>query len=128
MFFSKKKCRNLEIIPSNTVTRKDLQLIVEPGIRRRWEIKLHDYEDEQKSQILKMSGSFLKIGSNQMKPKSRERLFILFLLQSQKVEIRKDAPAGDAAHLTPPFMGQGMCSGIRDVATLPGKLRCAHGK
>jgi 3-(3-hydroxy-phenyl)propionate hydroxylase len=49
---------------------------------------------------------------------------ILYKYQSQKTEIWQKGNiilAGDAAHLTPPFIGQGMCAGFRDIINISWK-------
>ena len=41
---------------------------------------------------------------------------------SKKWQVNSVFIAGDAAHRTPPFLGQGLCTGIRDVANLSWKI------
>jgi len=93
------------------------------GLRRRWEFAL--MEEERDSDMVKEESvwTFLErwIGPDDAE---LERTAIYTF----KSEVAEDwvkgrmLLAGDAAHLTPPFMGQGMCAGIRDAANLAWKL------
>lgn len=94
-----------------------------PGIRRRWEITvLKDETDDEVTQEMRI-WQFLApwIGP---KDAELERSAVYTFRSAVAQNWRKDRLliAGDAAHLTPPFMGQGMCAGIRDASNLAWKL------
>lgn len=94
-----------------------------PGMRRRWEISLHDGESEADVTDPDRVWAFL---SRWLSPEDAtlERTAIYTFRSAIARSWRKGRLliAGDAAHLTPPFMGQGMCAGIRDAANLAWKL------
>jgi 3-(3-hydroxy-phenyl)propionate hydroxylase len=95
----------------------------QPENWRRWEISLKDDETDDHVRSDAFVWSFL---SPRVTPEdlSIERRAVYTFQSKLARRWRRDHVliAGDAAHLTPPFMGQGMCIGIRDVANLAWKL------
>ena len=94
-----------------------------PGIRRRWEITI--LPDETETEVL--TESFVwDLLKRWITPKDAEiERTAVYTFHSQVAKTWRSERvmiAGDAAHLTPPFMGQGMCTGIRDAANLAWKL------
>ena len=93
------------------------------GRRRRWEIALKNDKDEK--EFLKNINllSFLKRWVDKEEIKiERKTVYKFQSAIAKKWRKGRIFIAGDAAHLSPPFMGQGMCAGIRDVSNLSWKL------
>ena len=100
-----------------------------PGVRRRWEIRVLDGETDAEITQDKRIWEFLApwIGP-QDATLERSAVYTFRSTVAQKWRKGRLMIAGDAAHLTPPFMGQGMCAGIRDAANLAWKLAlCVKG-
>jgi len=93
------------------------------GKRRRWEFAIHDNESEKKVLSNSYIWNFLKPW---LKPSDafmeRKTIYTFQSAISKKWKKGRVFLAGDAAHLMPPFMGQGMCAGIRDASNLSWKI------
>ena len=94
-----------------------------PEERRRWEITIHENEDANEVCQPNSVWKFLKPWLNS-DDAELERSAVYTFRSDIAEQWRKGRLliAGDAAHLTPPFMGQGMCAGIRDASNLAWKL------
>ena len=94
-----------------------------PGIRRRWEATLLDHESEAEITSPERIWALL---SRWITPQDADiERSVVYSFHSQIAKNWRQGSimlAGDAAHLTPPFLGQGMCAGIRDAANLAWKL------
>jgi 3-(3-hydroxy-phenyl)propionate hydroxylase len=93
------------------------------GNRRRWEITLHPEED---SQVMVTPPRVWELLRKWLTPDDAEiERAAVYTFHSVIAERWRDGRlllAGDSAHQTPPFLGQGMCAGIRDAANLAWKL------
>jgi 3-(3-hydroxy-phenyl)propionate hydroxylase len=96
------------------------------GHRYRWEFQLHDGDDEARMTTPDALGRLLEPWTG------RPDLDGLEIIRSATYTFRARLAArfqagrvfllGDAAHLTPPFIGQGLAAGLRDADNLAWKI------
>ena len=93
------------------------------GKRRRWEIALKEEESVEQFFDSKTLWKFLSQWVSQDEAIiERKTVYTFQSAIANKWRRGRQLLVGDAAHLTPPFMGQGMCAGIRDASNLAWKI------
>ncbi len=93
------------------------------GRRRRWEFAIRDHENEDEILSDKYIWNFLKPWLSPKEARlERKTIYTFQSAIAKKWRKGRIFIAGDAAHLMPPFMGQGMCAGIRDASNLAWKI------
>ncbi|HSV45456.1 MAG TPA: bifunctional 3-(3-hydroxy-phenyl)propionate/3-hydroxycinnamic acid hydroxylase, partial [Ramlibacter sp.] len=98
-------------------------LVIGPKNHRRWEISLNPGEDPKHAAT---SEETWKLLSRWLTPEDgelwRQASYRFHALVAAHWRRGRVFLAGDAAHMQPPFLGQGMCQGVRDAANLSWKL------
>lgn len=119
--------RGLAKLPRTSVQFCELDrpctLVIGPGNHRRWEISLEEGEDPALAATPERTWELL---SRWLTPDDgelwRQASYRFHALVADRWRNQRVFIAGDAAHQQPPFLGQGMCQGVRDVANLAWKL------
>jgi 3-(3-hydroxy-phenyl)propionate hydroxylase len=94
-----------------------------PGGRERWEFMLHPGESREE---LESPESIARLIAPWISPQEleieRKAVYRFHARCCNKFSKGRIFLAGDAAHITPPFVGQGLVAGLRDGANLAWKL------
>ncbi len=100
------------------------------GRRRRWEFAIKKNHSDKKVLSDNYIWNFLKPWLNKSEAIiERKTIYTFESAIARKWRKGRVFIAGDAAHLMPPFMGQGMCAGIRDASNLAWKIaNCIRNK
>jgi 3-(3-hydroxy-phenyl)propionate hydroxylase len=107
--------------PSRPATR-----VPGPGNHHRWEFMLLPGERAEDLQSEQAIGELLKPWVDRDEVEIlRASVYRFHSLLATRWRADRVLLAGDAAHQTPPFLGQGLCHGIRDVHNLLSKIEAA---
>ncbi|OUM00847.1 bifunctional 3-(3-hydroxy-phenyl)propionate/3-hydroxycinnamic acid hydroxylase MhpA [Variovorax sp. JS1663] len=93
------------------------------GARRRWEIMV--LPDDDREALLAPQNLWRMVGrwvTPEDATLERAAIYTFHSVIAEGWRRGRLLLAGDACHQTPPFLGQGMCAGIRDAANLAWKL------
>lgn len=95
------------------------------GDHRRWEVMLLPGDDPETmpSRVDELLARWVQPGDVEV---LRAVVYTFHALVADRWRVGNVLLAGDAAHQMPPFLGQGMCSGIRDAVNLAWKLDLVH--
>ncbi len=94
-----------------------------PGGRQRWEFMLHPGESAQEMERPEKVRELLSPwGSPDDMEIERTAVYRFHARTVERFQKGQVFLAGDAAHITPPFVGQGLVAGLRDAANLCWKL------
>jgi 2-polyprenyl-6-methoxyphenol hydroxylase-like FAD-dependent oxidoreductase len=98
--------------------------IIQSGPRhRRWEFMLLPHEQSSEFEDPERVWSLLEPWYRPDDgPLTRSTVYEFRSMVAERMRRGRVLIVGDAAHLTPPFLGQGLCSGLRDAANLAWKL------
>jgi 3-(3-hydroxy-phenyl)propionate hydroxylase len=119
--------RGLAKLPATSVQycepARPCTYVIGPGMHRRWEISLLPGEDPAYMASEEGAWSVLRrwIGPEDA-TLWRQASYRFHALVAREWRHGRVFIAGDAAHQQPPFLGQGMCQGVRDAANLAWKL------
>jgi 3-(3-hydroxy-phenyl)propionate hydroxylase len=96
------------------------------GDRYRWEFQLHDGEDEADLTQTLALGHLLEPWSRRRDLNGldvvRSAVYTFRARLATHYHVGRVFLLGDAAHLTPPFIGQGLAAGLRDADNLAWKI------
>lgn len=104
--------------------RRPATIVPGRGNHRRWEFMLLPGEDDRAMMAPDVVAALVEPWLAGVSHRIvRATTYRFHGLVAERWQVGRVFLAGDAAHQTPPFFGQGMCHGLRDVANLAWKLK-----